>query len=88
MDGYDYAYMHILYHGSLNNSFLNTLNTSVNRVYMGGMSAEAARSGYDGSNFSSGGGFGEEASLEVAEAGGGGGRNGRKINNTIKKVAS
>ena len=72
MDGYDYAYMHILYHGSLNNSFLNTLNTSVNRVYMGGMSAEAARSGYDGSNFSSGGGFGGGFS------GGGGGRRWRR----------
>ena len=79
MDGYDYAYMHMLYHSSLNDSFLNTLNNSVNKVYMGGMSAEAARSGYDGSNFSSGGGFGGGFS------GGGGGRNGRKISR--KKVA-
>lgn len=72
MDGYDYAYMHMLYHSSLNNSFLNTLNTSVNKVYMGGMSAEAARSGYDGSNFSSGGGSGGGFS------GGGGGRRRRR----------
>ena len=68
LDGYEYAYMHMLYHSSLNTSFLNTFNTSVNKVYMGGMSAEAARSGYDGSNFSSGGGFGGGFS------GGGGGR--------------
>ena len=72
IDGYDYAYMHMLYHSSLNNSFLNTLNTSVNKVYMGGMSAEAARNGYDGSNFSSGGGFGGGFS------GGGGGRRRRR----------
>lgn len=72
MDGYDYAYMHMLYHSSLNDSFLNTLNNSVNKVYMGGMSAEAARSGYDGSNFSSGGGFGGGFS------GGGGGRRRRR----------
>lgn len=72
MDGYDYAYMHMLYHSSLNDSFLNTLNTSVNKVYMGGMSAEAARNGYDGSNFSSGGGFGGGFS------GGGGGRRRRR----------
>ena len=39
---------------------------------MGGMSAEAARSGYDGSNFSSGGGFGGGFS------GGGGGRRRRR----------
>ena len=64
--------MLMLYHSSLNNSFLNTLNTSVNKVYMGGMSAEAARNGYDGSNFSSGGGFGGGFS------GGGGGRRRRR----------
>lgn len=68
----NYSYIHMLYHSSLNNSFINTLNTSVNRVYMGGMSAEAARSGYDGSNFSSGGGFGGGFS------GGGGGRRWRR----------
>ena len=72
LDGYEYAYMHMLYHSSLNTSFLNTFNTSVNKVYMGGMSAEAARSGYDGSNFSSGGGFGGGFS------GGGGGRRRRR----------
>lgn len=85
MDEYDYAYMHMLYHSSLNDSFLNTLNTSVNKVYMGGMSAEAARNGYDGSNFSSGGGFGGGFS------GGGGGRRWRwpewaaDKRNTVKK---
>ncbi len=67
LDGYEYAYIHMLYHSSLNTSFLNTFNTSVNKVYMGGMSAEAARN-YDGRNFSSGGGFGGGFS------GGGGGR--------------
>lgn len=72
INGYDYAYMNMLYHSSLNNSFLNTLNTSVNKVYMGGMSAQAASSGYDGGNFSSGGGFGGGFS------GGGGGRRRRR----------
>lgn len=72
MDGYDYAYMNMLYHSSLNNSFLSTLNTSVNKAYMGGMISQAASSGYDGGNFSSGGGFGGGFS------GGGGGRRRRR----------
>lgn len=72
MDGYDYAYMNMLYHSSLNNSFLSTLNTSVNKAYMGGMISQAASSVYDGGNFSSGGGFGGGFS------GGGGGRRRRR----------
>ena len=72
MDGYDYAYMNMLYHSSLNNSFLSTLNTSVNKAYMGGMISQAASSVYDGGNFSSGGGFGGGFS------GGGGGRRWRR----------
>lgn len=83
MDGYDYAYMYMLYNSSLNNSFLNTLNTSVNKVYMGGMSAEAAKN-YDGGNYSSGGGFGGGFS------GGGGGRRRRRpewAEDKPKKVA-
>lgn len=72
IDGYDdYAYMYMLYHSSLNTRFINSLNTSVNKVYMGGMSAQAAKN-YDGSNFSSGGGFGGGFS------GSGGGRRRRR----------
>ncbi|MGN1270210.1 MAG: DUF2207 family protein [Clostridia bacterium] len=78
MDGYEYAYMNILYHSTLNTEFLNSLNTSVKKAYMGGMSAQAS-SGYSGGNFSSGGGYGGGFS-DGGGFGGGGGRNGRKIN--------
>ena len=78
MDGYEYAYMNILYHSTLNTAFLNSLNTSVNKAYMGGMSAQSSSS-YSGGNFSSGGGHGGGFS-GGGGFGGGGGRNGRKIN--------
>lgn len=84
IDGYDYAYMNLLYHNTLNMAFLTTLNTSVNKVYMGGLSANAS-SNYSGGNFSSGGGFGGGFS-GGGGFGGGGGRNGRKIKNITKPI--
>lgn len=77
IDGYDYVYMNLLYHSALNTAFLTSLNTGVNKAYMGGLSNQAS-SGYNGSNFSSGGGFGGGFS-GGGGFGGGGGRNGRKV---------
>ena len=56
-DGYNYAYMHLLYHSTLNTAFLTSLNTGINKAYMGGLRRQAS-SNYSGGNFSSGGGFG------------------------------
>lgn len=75
IDGYDYVYMNLLYRSSLNTAFLTTFNNSVNKAYMGGLSANAS-SNYSGGNFSSGGGFGGGFS-GGGGFGGGGGRNGR-----------
>lgn len=77
VDNYQYSYMHLLYHSTLNTAFLSSLSTATNHVYMGGMSSQA-QSGYSGGNFSSGGGFGGGFS-GGGGFGGGGGRNGRKI---------
>ena len=77
ISGSDYIYMNLLYHSTLNTAFLTSLNTSTDKVYMGGMSSQAS-SGYGGGNFSSGGGFGGGFS-GGGGFGGGGGRNGRKI---------
>ena len=77
MNGYDYVYMNLIYHSTLNTAFLSSLSTATNKVYMGGMSSQAASS-YSGGNFSSGGGFGGGFS-GGGGFGGGGGRNGRKI---------
>lgn len=82
-DGYNYAYMHLLYHSTLNTAFLTSLNTGINKAYMGGLSRQAS-SNYSGGNFSSGGGFGGGFS-GGGGFGGGGGRNGRKINNLFKQ---
>ena len=79
IDGYEYSYMPLLYHSAFNTAFLTTFNNSVNKVYMGGLSARASSSGYSGGNYSSGGGFGGGFS-GGGGFGGGGGRNGRKIN--------
>ncbi len=83
IDGYQYTYMPLLYHSALNTAFLTTLNASVNKVYMGGLSANASSS-YSGGNYSSGGGFGGGFS-GGGGFGGGGGRNGRKISSKIRK---
>ncbi len=79
IDGYEYTYMNLLYHSSLNTAFLTSLNTSVNKVYMGGLSAQAASSGYSGGNFSSGGGRRRWILWRRWPAEEAGGRNGRKI---------
>ena len=88
IDGYDYVYMNLVYHSALNTAFLTSLNTGINKAYMGGLSNQAS-SGYSGGNFSSGGGFGGGFS-GGGGFGGGGGRNGRKINsyNIQKKESS
>ena len=75
MNGYNYAYMNLIYHSTLNTAFLSSLSTATNQVYMGGMSSQAASS-YSGGNYSSGGGFGGGFS-GGGGFGGGGGRNGR-----------
>lgn len=86
IDGYDYVYMNLLYSSALNTAFLTSLNTAVNRAYMGGLSNQAG-SGYSGGNFSSGGGFGGGFS-GGGGFGGGGGRHGWKINFHTKKESS
>ena len=80
--------MNLVYHSALNTAFLTSLNTGINKAYMGGLSNQAS-SGYSGGNFSSGGGFGGGFS-GGGGFGGGGGRNGRKINsyNIQKKESS
>lgn len=82
-DGYNYTYMHLLYHSTLNTAFLISLNTGINKAYMGGLSKQAS-SNYSGGNFSSGGGFGGGFS-GGGGFGGGGGRNGRKITIYLNK---
>ncbi len=86
IDGYDYVYMNLLYSSALNTAFLTSLNTAVNRAYMGGLSNQAG-SNYSGGNFSSGGGFGGGFS-GGGGFGGGGGRHGWKINFYTKKESS
>ena len=86
IDGYDYVYMNLLYSSALNTAFLTSLNTAVNRAYMGGLSNQAG-SNYSGGNFSSGGGFGGGFS-GGGGFGGGGGRHGWKINFHTKKESS
>lgn len=78
-EGYNYIYMGLLYRSTLNTAFLSSLNNSVHKAYMGGLSAQAS-SNYGGGNFSSGSGFGGGFS-GGGGFGGGGGRNGRKIKN-------
>ena len=86
IDGYDYVYMNLLYNSALNTAFLTSLNTAVNRAYMGGLSNQAG-SNYSGGNFSSGGGFGGGFS-GGGGFGGGGGRHGWQINFHTKKESS
>lgn len=69
MRNHGYSYMQLMYISGLNNSLINSINTSVNRAYQSSMPSGSISSGTGGGGgFSGGGGFG-----------GGGGRNGRKI---------
>lgn len=76
IDGNSYAYMHLVYHSTLNTAFLTSFNTAVNKAYMGGLSKQAS-SGYGGGNFSSGGGHGGGFSGGGGHGGGGGSMGGR-----------
>lgn len=66
MTSHGYTYMYLMYSGSFRNSFISTLNTSVNSYYSSATNYSSGSG--SGGGFSGGGGFG-----------GGGGRNGRKI---------
>lgn len=66
MSSNGYAYMYLMYSNNFNNSFVSTLNSSVNASYQSTINYSSGSGA--GGGFSGGGGFG-----------GGGGRNGRKI---------
>lgn len=70
MASHGYTYMYLMYSHNINNSFINTLNSSISSTYNSiNYSSGSYSSGIGaGGGFSGGGGFG-----------GGGGRNGRKI---------
>lgn len=65
MASHGYTYMYLMYSHNINNSFINTLNSSISSTYN---SINYSSGSGAGGGFSGGGGFG-----------GGGGRNGRKI---------
>ena len=52
------TYLYLMNRGNFGTSFVNSLNTSVNRAYSSGVSARATAQGYSYGNTSSGGGFG------------------------------
>ena len=54
----NYVYMPLIYSNSMNTGFLTSLDKSIAGAYSAGLSQKAMQNGYNGGNFSSGGGFG------------------------------